>query len=764
MTESVDCVNNKNNNIGDDDEDDLFAVFDAPGTKEEPLNAHSAGLTLSSSYENTGVSKGNIETFQHAQSSISSVSITEALSKATTTASTSIMSVVQGVSNEGSVDDIDTTVGQRQHRARATLVKELKSGINVSRPTKSCEQLPVILAQHPFRTFTETRRILGGGDSQQSLMIIGVVTRKTDPKQKNGKHAYGVVTLWNMQGPFPTPPEEMPILFGGSAFDVHYTKLANGVVLGLSGVQRLESRRGSSSSSTTNAIRNYNNTNSSNNMDNGSQMLKVVTSEQVRVLGYAADLGTCQWVQQRTGEHCNHIVNSALSKYCSHHAMHLRREARGNISTSTKSKVQTPWGTSRSSSNNSAIPAGTTRVNLAALNPATLTASKSALQTLARQQQGFLTVKGSCGLPTISPSVSDVNSAGGAYAGVVPGGALPVTGICRNVTRVFNTPTALGVTSRGRAVLAAAVDQEDAKETQRLLHMAMGRHETGLKRTRSESAKITSTSAVQDKLPTIPTRTTGTTTTATARSKASSSISSTAKELEAIRAQYAPLASDASKAFAPMRGSGGFNEVLLRREDFSKNIVTQRSNGTTSALVSTVARQLRSDGVFAKGKGTLANAQHEEEHQKKPGNASRPVSLLGVVAGSMQSANDELRKINAKQQFEQRMERRLIQDKALEALSKITEQKVKCLFCRQCDRWYMNRNERCKVLHHVLVAGETTRHFIECEHCSYKTTVLGDTRPSKLIPRCPRCSAASVWKASNAAPELAPPKEVPPQL
>ncbi|ORC92808.1 minichromosome maintenance protein 10 [Trypanosoma theileri] len=766
MTESVNCVNsinnNNNNNNGDDDDDDdddddLFAVFDTPGAKEESINSHSAALPLSGSYENNNIIGGNVESFQRTQSSISSVSITEVLNKATTSTSSaaaSIMSIVQGTSNESLVDDIDT-VGQRQHRPRATLVKEPKSGINISRPTKSCEQLPVILVQHPFRTFTEARRILNGGDTQQSLMIIGVVTRKTDPKQKNGKHAYGVISLWNMQGPFPTPIEEMAILFGGSAFDVHYTKLANGVVLGLSGVQRMENRGGTSSSTSSS----YTSTTGNSNNDNGSQMLKVVTSEQVRVLGYAADLGTCQGIQQRTGEHCNYMVNSALSKYCSHHAMNLRREARGNISvnttttTTTTTKMQTPWGTNRSSSSsvNAALPAGTTRVNLSSLNPAMPTASKSTLQALARQQQGFLTVKGSCGLPTHSPSASDVSSAGGAYAGVVAGRALPVTGICRDTTRVFNTPTALGVTSRGRAVLAAAVDQEDAKETQRLLQRAMGRNETGVKRTRSESVKSTLTSAIQNKLPT---------TTATTARTSSNTISSTEKELEAIRAQYAPLTSDSSTAFAPMRGGGGFNEVLLRREDYANHVVTKRSNGTTSALVSTVARQLRNDGLLSKSGSTLTN----EEQQRQSGNAPRPVSLLGVVAGSMQSTNEELRKINVKQQFEQRMERRLTQDKALEALSKITEQKVKCVFCRQCDRWYMKRNERCKMLHHTLIAGETTRHFIECEHCSYKTTVLGDARPSKIIPRCPRCSAASVWRPSNAAPELAAPKEVPPQL
>ncbi|KEG12693.1 minichromosome maintenance protein 10 [Trypanosoma grayi] len=745
--------NNSTNDDGDDD-DDPFAVFNAPASSVQAIAPLSTPAPLASG----GNSGGERDVVAAATVSrplwggsttttTSSVSIAEALSKAAPATSASIMSVVCA-SSQADANDDESGGGGGQHqqkRARAAVMQEANSGINVSRPTKSCEQLPVVLAQHPFCTFVEARRRLAAGGSAPSVTVVGVVIRKTDPKQKNGKHMYGVISLWNMRGPFPTSSDELPVLFGGSAFDVHYTKLANAVVLALSGVQRMESRSGpsvtSSSTAATESVSKGNNNNNNNSSSSGSsEMLKVVSSDQVRVLGFAADLGTCQGVQQRSGERCNGVVNIAVSKYCSHHVMNLRREARGGGSmTATKSEAS--FGAARP--NAGAVVAGVSRMNLAALTSASAT-SKSTRQMLSRQQAGFLTVKGSCGLPTSSPADRDVRSAGGAYAGVVMGGALPITGMCRNVASVLRSPQALGVTGRGRAVLAAAVDQEDAKETQRLLQLALGVGEAGVKRLREETTMRTAAAVPKNQ--------------------------TAMQESEEVRAQYAPLAGGhASTAFVPMRSSG-FDEVLLRQQDYQQRVVTTRADGTTSSIVSTVERRLRSEGVLAKSAAALAErqqqeqqAQHESPTQQHRG-APKPASLLGMVAGAMQSKNDDLRGIDARRQFEQRMDRRIAQEKALDALSEVSEQTVKGLYCRQCERWYLRRNERCRMLQHTMEARETTRRFIECEHCGYKTSVLGDVRPSKIIPRCPRCCADVVWRASNAAPELAAPRDLPPPL
>ncbi|RNF27169.1 minichromosome maintenance protein 10 [Trypanosoma conorhini] len=702
-----------------DDEEDPFAVFNtsSPATPAAlTAPAASGGRTVAAEASPTvsGPPLGGGR----------SVSVTEALGSAAPSGASSIMHIVSASPREG----LEAAAAVNRHspaeRVRAAAMQEPSSGITVSHPTKSCEQLSLVLVQHPYATFMETRRRLAAAGAPPSLTVIGVVVRKTDPRQKNGKHTYGIATLWSMRGPFPTPPEELSVLLGGSAFDVHYTRIATGIVLALSGVQRMEGRREASASSAQTAATTLTpaaapRTNTGGVGSNTSELLKVVKGEQVRALGYAADLATCQAIQQHTGERCNRIVNGAISKFCSNHVSNLRRAARGGAASSaTATRPQSPASAKRPPTS---FASGATRVNLLPRNPTGVVASKTALQSLVRQQPGFLTVKGSCGLPTTTPAGSDVTSAAGAYAGVVSGGALPVTGMCRDVGRVFSSPQSLGVTARGRAVLAAAVHQEDAKERRRLLQLAITPKELGVKRSRNDSS--------------------------------SSAAATVAQEVEAVREQYAPPLGDrAPSSFAPMRCSG-FEEVRLRRQDYQHRVVTRRADGTTSSIVSAVEQRLRSDGVLAQTGASRAQAESEEAAPHAEGAAPASTSLLSVVAGAMGSVNDDLRVADERRKFEHRMERRLVQDKALEALAGVTEQTVKGVYCRQCERWYLRRNDRCKMLRHTLETRETTRRFIECEHCGYKTSLLGDVRPSKMIPRCPRCCADAVWKASNAAPE-----------
>ncbi|EAN89844.1 hypothetical protein, conserved [Trypanosoma cruzi] len=704
--------NEANDNV--DDDEDLFAVFNTPEPAGDLLAAPAA-LRQSDSFFGGG----------------RSVSVTEALSKSASSPSLSIMHVVCASTQDG-CEMGSVTRQPPAERVHAAAVREPNSGINIRHSTKSCEQLPLVLVEYPYSTFIEMRRSLATAGTPPLLTVIGVVIRRTDPKQKNGKGAYGIISLWNMRGPFPTPQDELSILIVGSAFDAHYTKLAIGLVLALSSVQRMEGRKGTLSGNTqaeNTTLTNSNRpgANSSNVCSTNLELLKVVKGDQIRVLGYAVDLRTCEGTQQRSGERCNRIVNGALSKFCSNHVANLRRVARGKASSPSTTTPQKPL---RSNLSSTTFRAGVTRVDPALTNPTGVIASKKALQSMVRQQPGFLTVKGSCGLPTTTPAGSDVVSAAGAYAGVVPGGALSVTGICRDVGRVFRSPQALGVTARGRAVLAAAVDQEDAKERQRLLQLALKPSELGAKHPRNEG---TST-------PKSP-RTT------------------VAEDVEAVREQYAPLTGGSSSSFAAMRFNG-FEEVRRHRQDYQHHVITKRANGTTSSIVSVVEQHLRGDGVLAKTRASIA--QEETSHQKNTASVSK--SLLGTVAGSIESVNDGLRATDERRKFEQRMERRLMQEKALEALVAVTEQKVKGIYCRQCERWYLRRNERCKMLQHVLETRATIRRFIECEHCGYKTSLLGDVRPSKMIPRCPRCCADAMWKASNAAPEMAAPRKDPPPL
>ncbi|EKF34211.1 hypothetical protein MOQ_002386 [Trypanosoma cruzi marinkellei] len=710
-------------NVDDDkheeeEEEDPFAVFNTPEPAGDLLVA-SAALRPSTSFLGGG----------------RSVSITEALNKSASSSSpsSSIMHVVCGSTQDGCGMNSVTRQPSVEEGVHVASVREPNSGINIRHSTRSCEQLPLMLVEYPYSTFIEMRRSLLTTDTPPLFTVIGVIIRKTDPKQKNGKGAYGIISLWNMRGPFPIPQDELSILIVGSAFDAHYTKLASGLVLALSRVQQMDGRKGTLSGNTQNenttlTSSNRPGVNSSNDCSNKLELLKVVKGDQIRVLGYAADLHTCEGTQQRSGERCNKIVNGALSKFCSNHIANLRRVARGKVSFPSTTTPQRPLRSHVSSTN---VRACVTGVDPLLTNPNGVIASKKALQSMVRQQPGFLTVKGSCGLPTTTPAGSDLVSAAGAYAGVVPGGALSVTGMCRDVGRVFCSPQALGVTARGRAVLAAAVDQEDAKERQRLLQLALKPNESGAKHSRNEGTFT----------PKSPSMT-------------------VAEDVEVVREQYAPLTGvSSSSSFAAMR-CNGFEEVRRRRQDYQHHVITKRANGTTSSIVSAVEQHLRGDGVLAKTRASIA--QEETSHQKNTTSVSK--SLLGTVAGSMESVNNGLRATDERRKFEQRTERRLLQEKAIEALAAVTEQTVKGIYCRQCERWYLRRNERCKMLQHVLETRATIRRFIECEHCGYKTSLLGDVRPSKMIPRCPRCCADAMWKASNAAPEVAAPRKDSPPL
>ncbi|KAG8345449.1 hypothetical protein TRVL_03724 [Trypanosoma vivax] len=751
MNSTTDRMGEGGGNNVDDDDDDLFTIFSTPissasavtalpGTKDvkelsgtaELLLPHGVGGVTQKQHTNVDISSNvPLMGFEGSRSP-----------NEVPPSSDPFMSIVSSMSMTGGVGG-DEEKGDWHNKTRPAIIKEPNSGIRVSRPTRICEQLSIVFAQHPFVCFKQMRASLAdSGVHPTSLYtVVGVVIRKTDPKQRTGKHAYGVIGLWNMHGPSSTPSEELSILLTGSAFDTHYTKIVTGVVLAITGLQRMEGRSGASMASCAVGA-GVGASGVSQNSPGSSELLKLSKGEQLRVLGFAVDIGSCQGIHQRTGERCANLVNAAVSKYCAHHASNIRQEARG-VSRSTLKQASmhasgSPFpGTSFAPA---AARTGSLSTNFAAIHTGATVVSRASLQALRRGQQGFLTVKGSSGLPVSSPGMSDVTSAGGAYASVVAGEVLPVTSVSINAARLLAkesngsigcknnhanvgsySPAVLGVTGRGRVVLGAAAEQEKAREHRRLVRLALQSGELSTKHERERDET---------------------------------------DECAAVRRQYAPLPRDhKSNAFIPMRGSGSSDAVLIRGVDYKKRVVAQKGNGMQNAIVAAVEVKLRSEGVLAKCKEAARERRKELEDRacssSVADSSSKPSSLLGLVAESCSSRHDELRTIEEERRLEQRMEQRLNQDKALEALKEIREQNVKALYCRQCDRWYMRRNERCKSLKHTLEARETVRRFIECEHCGYKTGVLGELRPSKLIPRCPRCCADAQWRESNAAPENA---------
>ncbi|EAN76294.1 hypothetical protein, conserved [Trypanosoma brucei brucei TREU927] len=708
----------------DRSDEDLFAVFHDPsgnvsGSVDSTIgvapNSQASRLSqVTAAMEDPVVSRLALHDLG---TSVFPANKTFSGAEGSTNPSASFMSVVTATPTaKGGVDDAPI------RKPQLGIVREPNSNIKVSRPTRSCEQLAVILAQHPFTTFEGLRRSVksAGGNSLPPSTVVGVVVHKTEPKRASTGRGYGVVYLWDMKGPFVSPAGEVAILLGGSAFDTHYTRILSGLVLAVSGMQRMENQ---SVGKTT-----FNATTSGGSTASGDcGILKVTTCDQVRVLGFASDLATCQGTQQRSGELCKNIVNKSLSNYCAHHMANLQREARGAApGVSGKFRSQ-PLGTARLSA-----PA-LTCINLATLQSAQITASKTSSQALRRQKLGFLTVRGSTGLPASTPASADVMAAGNAYAGVVAGDVLPVNDVAQNAKRLLSNgdgkgmtssyiPTQIGVGTQGRAVLGAAAAAEEAKNFDRLLRLALHPSQRGTKRPREGC----------EQPPWVE-----------------------------VREKFAPLSAPHDRsAFAPLRGGRRGDAILTGRNSYNSGVTTQGGKGTRSAIVNVVERQLRAEGSLAKFAGRSSVGQEEVRLRettanKTGGSAPPPASLLGKVAESLHSVNDELRALDERQRLERQAERLLQQDKALEALADVTEQKLKAHYCRQCDRWYLRRNERCKSLGHIVETRETVRRFIQCEHCRYKTSVIGDVRPSKLIPRCPRCSADVQWRASNAAPENA---------
>nr|CCC92638.1 conserved hypothetical protein [Trypanosoma congolense IL3000] len=603
-----------------------------------------------------------------------------------------------------------------QRNQSGLVVREPNSDIRVNRPTKACEQLPVVLVQYPFSLFGSLQRSLKSGNGQMSLpvTVVGTVINKTDPKKSGAGRTYGVVHLWNMRGPFVQPSDEVSILLCGTAFDTHYTKIVNGLVVAVSNLQKMKSQCDSKMITAGHG--------SSSNCG----ILKVTSSDSLRVLGYALDMGTCQSVQQRSGDRCNNVVNKRLSSYCSYHASNLRQVARGtDIGFGGKPPSSPSVNTRRAAG-------GISHANFAGVCPSGVAASSGSRRSLLHQQTGFLTVKGSSGLPVSSPASSDVVSAGNAYATVVAGAVLPVSTASQNVKRVLGsnserggagsyTPADIGVGGQGRVVLRAAAAAEDAKELERTLRLALQSGQPGPKRPRDE-----------DHL----------------------------SEWSEVRAQFSPLpVSHDTSAFAPLKSFSGVDSVVRRRKNYGQRVVTRNSDGTRNAIVSAVERRLRSEGALSKYETSVALKEAKDGKEQKKYDVAGGVSaapspsLLARLADSRHSANDELVALDERNRIERLGERLLRQDKAIEALTGVTEQKVRAFYCRQCDRWYVRHNERCKLLQHIVEARDTEKHFVQCEHCNYKTSILGDVRPSKLLPRCPRCCAEAQWRMSNAAPE-----------
>lgn len=598
------------------------------------------------------------------------------------------------------------------------ILEERHSGIRVRRATASMIQLSVWLAQYPYIPFCQVKEALRaapGTTLQQTC--IGVITRKTDPKQ-GSRSAYAVLTVWSLQGGSPVPAEELGVLLGGSAFDFLFAKLSLGAVVAIANLAVLSGggHRETIGSRSPDAF----------------PLLKAGDMDQIRLLGYAANLGTCESVSYKSGERCHSFVNTRVTKHCSYHVADLRKAARG-----TTKGAPAP----RSGALVAKWPSGVTTLQASSFSTCPVRPRGGGTRAESQQllkQPTFLTVRGDTGLPSSAP-VRNIECMG-PYAGVGRGTPLRATMLAPPSP---NHPSAqsMGVSSRGRDVLEAARQQIARTERGRLIREALRRH--------PESPVPASSAASRKRF---------------REDHSSSSSSGNAGGttlVQSVREQFAPLHRSCNPSFVPMGSvlAQDTTPATQASSRFEGSVVTQ-SKGRHSKLLSAVAKALVDDPRLQMASRQAQVGARGDDSGPGRGCASS-ATLLGVVADQLTSSNEHLLKEAAVDHMAEYLSQQVEKEQAIAALERITERKVRVTYCYQCRRGYVKLPDTCLTERHRLEKREVTQTFVQCAHCSYKASIAGSTPAWKIFPRCPRCNKECEWNASNAAPEMAAPREAP---
>ncbi|TPP52110.1 Primase zinc finger family protein [Leishmania donovani] len=736
----------------------------------------------------------------------------------------------------------------------SALITEPLSRIRVRHATLSLEQLSVRLAEFPFASFDLFRGMSRRSDEAVARTCVGVVTRKSDPRQSTTatrSSRYAVLTLWNMESISPAPETELSVLLCGSAFDFLYSRLATGTVVALSNVARC-ARRASAPAHDTDEV-----------------LLRVADSEAVRQLGFAADLGTCASVTYKSKERCHTMVNTQRSQHCIYHVAGLRKAARSGDTVGTeRNATHGARGASASSLGAPATMKGSTltthltlsgaQQRLAALAPAgvaqrladhhpagssgrashrsgPVTNSRLAASQQMLRQTSFFAVRGATGLPVENAALRNcVNSAAsGVYGGVQTGAPLALRQqVGLRPAASYPSAHKLGVTSRGRDVLEAARQQAVHHEEEKLLRRQLRRGRTasttgeGLpNHARTDGGGSSGGDAlnVDARAPSRSTegvtggRGTRTPSTAGAQKRARmevapssslatftehatspcsyssspsfSPVASTASaatatlrdgadgnRVEALRQQFQPLRRGASAPFTPIRSHGAVHAVIAspQQRDHRHSVVMSSAVGSATGASASqnalfraaieAARDVTSNSTEStKSPPEVSTSASAKLHEAEDGAASA-LTLLGSVADGIHSAHDHLRSESDRQQLLCFVNKQITREKALEALEAITEQQIRAHYCYACRCWYGQPPTTCVEQHHRVELKPTLKKYIKCEHCNYKTFVIGgeEAKGWRVYPRCPRCHQSSFWVRGDAALQVPVVVEAPP--
>ncbi|KAK7198202.1 Primase zinc finger/Mcm10 replication factor [Novymonas esmeraldas] len=666
--------------------------------------------------------------------------------------------------------------------ASAAVVVEPSSRIRVRRATVSLEQFTVRLAEFPFATFDVFRGLARRGDDAVRRTCVGVVTRRSDPKQNvtaARASRYAVFTLWNMETASPSAAVELSFLLCGAAFDLLYSRLVVGAVVALSGVGQCARR--SSAATTTDEV-----------------LLRVADGEAVRQLGFAADLGTCASISHKSQERCHAMVNTQQSQYCTYHVNDLRKVVRGGAGAGTgrggrggqdhvpsSGAVASPSSSRGGAAATQLVPSGAQQ-RLAVLAPgraarcstvcaplagaAETTSRLTASQQMLRQTS-FLAVRGATGLPVEDVARrASLGSAGtGVYGGVQAGAALALRQQA-GLRPASSYPSAqtLGVTSRGRDVLEAARQQAVHVEEGRLLRQTMrGEVRVGASSVAGGAPKRARVEAEEGQSTTLSSP-------ATSASATAAAGGADGGRVEALRQQFRPLHRGAAAPFTPLSSHGAVHTVVVspRPRDYRHSVVVpSAAAGTTAAPVQNAL--LRAAAKAAKevlrdstgGAATAIDGAPTAARSCAPGEGPEPaLTLLGAVSDNVHSAHDHLRSEADLQQLHAFADKQMSRERALAALEAITEQKIHAHYCHVCRRWYGKVPTGCVEQHHRVEFKSTLKKYIKCEHCNYKTFVIGGDEVAgwNVYPRCPRCHQSSLWVRGDAAPQVAADRDAPP--
>lgn len=237
------------------------------------------------------------------------------------------------------------------------------------------------------------------------------------------------------------------------------------------------------------------------------------------------------------------------------------------------------------------------------------------------------------------------------------------------------------------------------------------------------------------------------------------SASSTTEELLAqIRQQFAPLHRSGADVNFRAVASQGTGTVLSATAPVGTSGGGGMMFGASvrpgaSVLVDTVKRAMRSNDPQMQQQLRQAAAKQARNALSGGGTTA---SAIGALADGLTTSNDGLIREAELNRVRDFLDHQSQKEAALRALEERFEQRVRALYCHTCREWHGRLPAACAEQHHRVERKETVRRFYACEHCGCKMSFVGeDTKPWRLMPRCPRCAREVTWEKSNAAPEVA---------